>query len=69
VGTVIEGPGEYFSSRLTRKERKQTIVDEILADKSIRDYAKRTYNDIQSKKAKRRKIFSKKPVKHSKRIK
>lgn len=30
VGTVIEGPSEYFSSRMSRKERKQTIVEEIL---------------------------------------
>jgi hypothetical protein len=32
VGTVIEGPSEYFSSRMSRKERKQTIVEEILGD-------------------------------------
>jgi len=36
VGTIIEGPTEYFSGRLKKKERKQTIVDEILADKRIR---------------------------------
>jgi hypothetical protein len=32
VGTVIEGPSEYFSSRMSRKERKQTIVEEILGE-------------------------------------
>jgi hypothetical protein len=32
TGTVIEGAAEYKSSRLTNKERKQTIVEEILAD-------------------------------------
>lgn len=36
IGTVIEGPTEYFSARLTKKQRKQTIVDEILADKQLR---------------------------------
>lgn len=36
IGTVIEGPTEYFSGRLTKKQRKQTIVDEILADRKIR---------------------------------
>lgn len=37
VGTVKEGPGEYFSSRLTKKERKKTLVDELLvADEQFR---------------------------------
>ena len=29
VGTVIEGPSEYKSSRMTNKERKQTIADAL----------------------------------------
>ncbi|RAL60193.1 hypothetical protein DID88_000815 [Monilinia fructigena] len=32
VGTIVEGPTEYFSSRLTNKERKQTFVEQVLAD-------------------------------------
>lgn len=37
VGTVKEGPGEYFSARLTNKERKKTLVDELLvADEDFR---------------------------------
>jgi hypothetical protein len=47
VGTVIEGPSEYKSGRLTNRERKQSIVEEILADKSIREYSKRKYLEIQ----------------------
>jgi hypothetical protein len=43
VGTVIEGRGEYKSSRLTRRERKQTIVEEVLADKSLKNYTKKTF--------------------------
>lgn len=37
VGTVKEGMGEFFSSRLTKKQRKKTLVDELLvADESFR---------------------------------
>lgn len=36
VGTVIEGPLEFKSGRLSRKQRKTNLVDEILADRSIR---------------------------------
>lgn len=37
IGTVKEGPAEYFSSRLTNKERKKTLVDELLvADDAFR---------------------------------
>lgn len=49
VGTVIEGPTEFFSSRLTKRERKQTIVDELLADDEARGYYKRRFLDVQSR--------------------
>ena len=50
TGTVIEGPAEYKSSRMTNRERKQSIVEEILADKKIKDYSKRKFNEIQASK-------------------
>ncbi|CAM9662805.1 unnamed protein product [Sphacelaria rigidula] len=51
VGTVKEGPGEYFSARLTNKERKKTLVDELLvADEKFRFYSKRQSDSIQQKK-------------------
>ncbi|CAJ0750530.1 18058_t:CDS:2 [Entrophospora sp. SA101] len=40
IGTIIEGPTEFYSSRLPRKERKQTIVDELLADDQAKKYYK-----------------------------
>jgi hypothetical protein len=55
TGTVIEGPHEYKSARLTNKERKLSIVDEILADKKIKDYSKRKFLEIQSAKNSRKK--------------
>ena len=59
IGTVIEGPAEY-SSRLTRKERRQTIAEEILADQGIRSYTKRKYLEIQKEKSNKRKTY--KPI-------
>ena len=53
VGTVIHGSAEYKSARLTNKERKQTLVEEILADKSIKSYTKRKFSEVQDKAAKR----------------
>ncbi|KAJ2289642.1 rrna-processing protein fcf2, partial [Coemansia sp. RSA 2706] len=46
MGTIIEGPTEFYSSRLTKKERRQNLVDELLADKNARDYFKRKVSDI-----------------------
>ncbi|CAM9206603.1 unnamed protein product [Ascophyllum nodosum] len=51
VGTVKESAAEFFSSRLTKKERKKTLVDELLvADETFRAYAKNQYKSIQTKK-------------------
>ena len=60
TGTLIEGNTEYYSARLSKKERKQTIADEILADVSSRAYYKRKYGEIQTSKMSGRKAFYKK---------
>mmetsp|Transcript_20020 Transcript_20020/g.19322 ORF Transcript_20020/g.19322 Transcript_20020/m.19322 type:complete len:319 (+) Transcript_20020:69-1025(+) len=60
VGTVIEGPSEYFSSRMSRKERKQTIVEEVLGDEKLKNYSKRKYMEIQSDKNNKKKMFKQK---------
>ncbi|KAJ1787724.1 hypothetical protein LPJ62_003225 [Coemansia sp. RSA 2167] len=46
MGTVVEGPTEFYSGRMTRKERKSNLVDELLADKGARDYFKRKVGEI-----------------------
>ncbi|KAG8072250.1 hypothetical protein GUJ93_ZPchr0006g45182 [Zizania palustris] len=38
VGTVIEPASEFFSSRLTKRERKTTLVDELLSDQQLKNY-------------------------------
>ncbi|ANB15183.1 Fcf2p [Sugiyamaella lignohabitans] len=60
TGTVIEGNTEFYSARLSRKERRQTIADEILADVSSKAYFKRKYTDIQGSKTSGRKAHYKK---------
>ncbi|RKP05692.1 Fcf2 pre-rRNA processing-domain-containing protein, partial [Thamnocephalis sphaerospora] len=52
VGTIIEGATEFYSSRLTRKERKQTLVDEFLYDKDRRQYFRSKYLTLQSESSK-----------------
>ncbi|EGF77624.1 hypothetical protein BATDEDRAFT_13703 [Batrachochytrium dendrobatidis JAM81] len=49
-GTIIEGPTEFYSSRLTNKERKQTIVDELLSDAKTKAYMKRRTAEVHEKK-------------------
>ena len=60
VGTVIEGPGEYFSARLPNKERKRTLVEEVLEMESSTKRFKRKYEDIQAAKTSGKKAFYKK---------
>eukprot|EP00898_Chlorokybus_atmophyticus_P005962 jgi/Chlat1/6367/Chrsp44S05834 len=50
IGTVIEGPADFYSSRLSQRERKQTITDELLADQALKSYRKRKYLQIQDAK-------------------
>lgn len=47
VGTVIEGSAEFKSHRISRKDRKQSIVEEVMADQSIKGYTKARYAGIQ----------------------
>ena len=49
MGTIVESPTEYFSARIKKKDRKETIVQELLADQKSREYFKKKYNEIQNK--------------------
>ncbi|KAI7907266.1 Fcf2 pre-rRNA processing-domain-containing protein, partial [Cokeromyces recurvatus] len=49
IGTIIEGPTEFYSARMSRKERKQTIVDELIANDELKQYYKRKYNEVQER--------------------
>ncbi|PVH71435.1 putative rRNA-processing protein fcf2 [Cadophora sp. DSE1049] len=60
VGTIIEGPTEYFSSRLTNKDRKRTLVEEVLAGEKASGRFKSKYNEIQEAKTSGKKAHYKK---------
>ena len=57
IGTVIEVPSEYKSSRLTKRERKQSVLEEIMSDDSIKNYSKRVFNTIQEQKSNKRRVY------------
>ena len=46
VGTVIEGAAEYYSSRLTKKQRRSNITEEILADPDTSTWAKNKFKKM-----------------------
>lgn len=48
VGTIIEHPIDYYSSRATRKEKKQTLVDELIADAEFKKNVKKRYNRLRA---------------------
>ncbi|KAI9821116.1 MAG: hypothetical protein M1827_003850 [Pycnora praestabilis] len=59
VGTIIQGPTEYYSARLPNKERRKTFVDEVLAQEAVSGRFKRKYNEIQSAKTSGKKGYYK----------
>lgn len=59
VGTIIEGPTDYFNGRLTKKERKQTFMEEILAQEQESGRFKKKYDEILKKKSSGKKAFYK----------
>ncbi|PKS11856.1 hypothetical protein jhhlp_001150 [Lomentospora prolificans] len=50
VGQVIEGPTDFYSGRLTKRERKATFAQEVLSTSSLKDRSKSKYSSIQEKK-------------------
>ncbi|PIN03903.1 hypothetical protein CDL12_23570 [Handroanthus impetiginosus] len=47
VGTVIESASEFYTGRLTKKERKATLADELLSDSALGKYRKRKVREIE----------------------
>ena len=60
AGHVIQGSAEFFSARISKKERKNSITGEILADEGNHGRFERNYRNIQSSKTDGRKEFYKK---------
>ncbi|KAM0387447.1 hypothetical protein ACHAQC_010656 [Fusarium culmorum] len=61
VGEIIEGPTEFFSARLTRKERKQNLLDEVTRGIDTHKFTDK-YAGIQKQKSSGKKAFYKNVV-------
>lgn len=50
VGTVVQGPTEWYSSRISKKDRAKNFVEEIMAVEQDTGRFKRKYDEIQGSK-------------------
>ncbi|KAJ5658051.1 uncharacterized protein N7484_001700 [Penicillium longicatenatum] len=57
VGTIIEGPTEFFSGRIAKKDRKKTFVAEAMAQERETRRFESKYRDIQTTKQSGKKAF------------
>ncbi|GIX87708.1 deoxynucleotidyltransferase terminal-interacting protein 2 [Caerostris extrusa] len=66
IGTFTESPLDFYSSRIPKKQRKQTLVDELLADAEFRQYQKKKFSEIQQTRAPR--VVRRKKLTHKQRV-
>lgn len=50
VGTVVQGPAEWYSSRINKKDRAKNFVEETMAVEQDTGRFKRKYDEIQGSK-------------------
>lgn len=56
-GTVVEAPHEFYSSRLTKRERRKTITEEVMADGRVMDFTKNRVRTIQKHATRPRRVI------------
>lgn len=59
VGTIVEGPTEFFSGRIENKKRKKTFVEEVLAGEQETGRFKKKFGELQDRKGSGKKAFYK----------
>lgn len=52
VGKVLPSPLDFYQERGERKNKKKTIVDELMADAQFQKFNKRKYNETMQEKSK-----------------
>lgn len=52
IGTVQHSPLDHYSERNTRKNKKKSLVEELLADAEVQKYTKRKYKEVMLRKDK-----------------
>lgn len=48
VGTVVVGAHEFYSGRLTKRERRKTFTDEVMSDERVQQFTKTRYRKLQT---------------------
>lgn len=48
-----EGVGEFFSSRMTKKQRRSGMLAELMSDEKAKNYVRRVAGDVRSTKQRR----------------
>uniref|UniRef100_A0A0R3RN61 Fcf2 domain-containing protein n=1 Tax=Elaeophora elaphi TaxID=1147741 RepID=A0A0R3RN61_9BILA len=51
IGTIIETKADFYSSRVPKKQRKRTIVEELLADTDLQTKQRQKYQEIKAREA------------------
>lgn len=51
MGTVVDNPVDFYHSRVSKKDRKRTMVEELLADAEFRQKNKKKFQAIMAEKA------------------
>ena len=67
IGTVIEGPTEWYSGRINRKDRSKNFVEEEMRNEQETGRFKSKYNEIQAAKTSGKRAHYKKVVAKRKR--
>ncbi|KAJ5966046.1 hypothetical protein N7481_012760 [Penicillium waksmanii] len=57
VGTIIQGPTEFFSGRIAKKDRKKTFVEETMSTERQNRKFESKYRDIQATKTSGKKAY------------
>lgn len=71
-GTVVEPAAEFYSSRLTKANRKRTITEELLSDRDATSYTRKKFLKMQEERmqwggrTKGKGAYKKKNIKHKK---
>ncbi|XP_077506973.1 deoxynucleotidyltransferase terminal-interacting protein 2 [Amblyomma americanum] len=66
MGTVMDSAADFYHARVPKKDRKQTMVDELLADAEFRRFNKKKFNEFM---AQQQRGASRKALMHMKRMK
>ena len=57
VGTIVEGPTEFYSGRIENSKRKRTFVEEVLAVEQEKPRFKKKYGELQGRKTSGKKAY------------